>query len=191
MEKSLEQQASNCLKIVLFGPESTGKTTLAKQLADHYKTLWVPEFMREYLQKKWDLHQEKVSKADLLPIAFGQMKTENEAALKCTNLLLCDTNLLEIKVYSEYYYKGFCPPKIKKAALSNNYVLYFLTAIDTVWEADDLRDRPEEREKLFRIFEAELIKNSLLFQTLEGSEPERMKAAIETIDELLMKNKKC
>lgn len=190
MEKSLEQQASNCLKIVLFGPESTGKTTLAKQLADYYETLWVPEFMREYLQKKWDLNQEKVSKSDLLPIAFGQMKIENEAALICKNLLLCDTNLLEIKVYSEYYYNGFCPPEIKNATLNNRYDFYFLTAIDTVWEADDLRDRPEEREKLFRIFETELIKNNLPFKILEGSEPERMKAAVKTIDELL-KNKKC
>lgn len=190
MEKTLEQQASNCLKIVLFGPESTGKTTLAKQLAEYYKTLWVPEFMREYLQEKWDMHQVKVSKEDLLPIAFGQMKTENEAALKCTNLLFCDTNLLEIKVYSEYYYNG-CPPIIKKAALKNSYHLYFLTAIDTVWEADDLRDRPEERDKLFRIFETELIKNNLPFQILEGSEPERKKAAVKTIDELLKGIKKC
>lgn len=191
MEKSLEQQASNCLKIVLFGPESTGKTTLATQLADHYKTLWVPEFMREYLQNKWDLEKKTVSKEDLLPIALGQIKTENEAALKSKKLLFCDTNLLEIKVYSEYYYDGFCPSEIKNAALKNSYDLYFLTAIDTVWEADDLRDRPEDREKLFRIFEAELIKNKLPFQVLIGSEPERMKTAVGTIDELLKKNQKC
>ena len=60
MEESLKQEASNCLKIVLFGPESTGKTTLAKHLAEHFKTLWVPEYMRGYLQQKWDSEGEKM-----------------------------------------------------------------------------------------------------------------------------------
>ena len=55
MEKTLNQQPSTCLKVVLFGPESTGKTTLARQLANHFDTLWVPEYMREYLQEKWDV----------------------------------------------------------------------------------------------------------------------------------------
>ena len=55
MEKALEQQPSTCIKVVLFGPESTGKTTLSKALADHFGTLWVAEYAREYLQNKWDL----------------------------------------------------------------------------------------------------------------------------------------
>ena len=58
MEKSLAQVNNNCLKVVLFGPESTGKSTLAKKLADHYNTQWVPEYARAYLQKKWDDKQE-------------------------------------------------------------------------------------------------------------------------------------
>ena len=57
MEKTLEQEHSDCIKVVLFGPESTGKTTLSKALADHFDTLWVAEYAREYLQNKWDLEQ--------------------------------------------------------------------------------------------------------------------------------------
>ncbi|MCB0468427.1 MAG: ATP-binding protein, partial [Aequorivita sp.] len=62
------------IKVVLYGPESTGKTTLAEQLAEHYRTQWVPEFMRDYLQKKWDSEKKLVEKKDLIPIAKGQLQ---------------------------------------------------------------------------------------------------------------------
>ena len=73
MEEKLKQQPADCIKIVLFGPESTGKTTLSKQLAAHYETLWVPEFARDYLQEKWDREKKVCEPHDLLPIAIGQM----------------------------------------------------------------------------------------------------------------------
>ena len=176
------------IKVVLYGPESTGKTTLAKQLAEHYNTLWVPEFMREYLQKKWDSEKKLVTKEDLIPIAKGQLKLENEAAQQVENLLICDTNLLELKVYSEYYYNGFCPSEIKNEATKNNYSIYLLTYIDTPWEADDLRDRPENREEMFRTFEAELKKQGFRYKILMGTEKKRFETAVKIIDALLKKN---
>lgn len=185
MEKTLKQQPSNCLKIVLFGPESTGKTTLAKQLAEYYNTLWVPEYMREYLQKKWDDKKEKCTKEDLVPIAIGQMTAENKAAARVNQLLFCDTNLLEIKVYSEYYYDGFCPTEIEKYALENTYDFYFLTDIDTEWQFDDLRDRPDERKKMFRIFESQLIIKYLQHEILRGDQDERFDLAVKMIEKLL------
>src|SRR5690554_540983 len=100
MEETLKQQDSNCLKVVLFGPESTGKTILAKQLAAHYNTLWVPEFSRSYAEEK-SKHNEVLTKDDVLPIAIGQMALENSLAKQVESLLICDTNLLETKVYSE------------------------------------------------------------------------------------------
>ncbi len=181
-------QPTELIKVVLYGPESTGKTTLAKQLAEHYNTLWVPEYMREYLQKKWDQEKKLVSKEDLLPIAEGQMKLEIKASGKVKNLLICDTNLLELKVYSEYYYNGFCPPEIKKEATKNKYSIYFLTYIDTPWDPDILRDRPNNREEMFRIFEAELKKQNFPYKILKGNEMERFKRAVKIIDELLKKN---
>jgi nicotinamide riboside kinase len=78
MEKNLRQLKSSCLKIVLFGPESSGKTTLSKELANHYKTLWVKEYARDYLQKKWNVEKKVCELEDLIPIAIGQIKLENE-----------------------------------------------------------------------------------------------------------------
>lgn len=188
MEKKPEHtrnQTNQLIKVVLFGPESTGKTTLAKQLAKQYKTLWVPEFMREYLQKKWDETQQKVAVNDLIPIAKGQLNLEKQASQQVDNLLICDTNLLELKVYSEYYYNGFFPSELNAEATKNNYSIYLLTYIDTPWEMDDLRDRPENRAEMFRRFEAELKTHNFPYQILKGNETERLNKAVEIIDALL------
>jgi NadR type nicotinamide-nucleotide adenylyltransferase len=186
MEKTLEQQSENCLKVVLFGPESTGKTTLAMALATHYRTKWVPEYMRTYLQKKWDESKLICTIEDLLPIATGQMLSENILSDLANEVLFCDTNLLEVKVYSEYYFDGLCPPEIEMAALLNNYDLYFLTYIDTPWEEDDLRDRQYDRSTLFRMFEKELVKLNLPHKILKGNNNTRLQAAIEVVDSLLL-----
>jgi len=187
MEKTLEQQPGNCLRIVLFGPESSGKTTLAKQLASYFKAPWVPEYMREYLQEKWDTKNEQITRDDLLPIARGQMILENDAAAGSDTLLFCDTNLLELKVYSQFYYDGFCPSEILKACSINHYDHYLLTHIDTPWEVDDLRDRPYEREKLFRIFEKELQQNEVPYTLLKGNEKERFEKATQILATLKIK----
>lgn len=185
MEEKLKQLPSKCLKIVLFGPESTGKTTLAGQLADHYNTVWVSEYMRRYLQDKWDQEQKTCEPLDLIPIAIGQMKLENEAAQSIDSVLICDTNLLEIKVYSEVYYSGYCDPLIEKYAIENTYDLYFLTYIDTPWEADNLRDKPNDREMMFNTFWQALENSNKPYVILKGSERERLKIAIEHINNLL------
>jgi HTH-type transcriptional repressor of NAD biosynthesis genes len=184
MEETLEQQPSDIIKIVLFGPESTGKTTLARDLAVHFGTEWVPEYMRDYAQEKWDDRKEKIVKADLLPIAEGQLAMENMKVEMARRYLFCDTDLRELKVYSEYYYDGFCPEEIRKAVKNNHYHLYLLTDIDTPWEADDLRDRPQDRITLFRIFENELKKNSLPYVVVSGDKEARLKKAIELTEKL-------
>lgn len=186
MEKTLKQQPSSCIKIVLFGPESTGKTTLAKALAAHYKTAWVPEYMRAYLQEKWDASKEICAKEDLLPIAHGQMTSENNMSELAGEVLFCDTNLLELKVYSEYYFDGFCPQEIQSFATKNEYTFYFLTYIDTPWEDDDLRDRPYDRSTLFRMFEKELINQKLPYKVLKENNHARLQSAIEAVDSLLL-----
>jgi NadR type nicotinamide-nucleotide adenylyltransferase len=186
MEKTLEQHPVNLIKVVLFGPESTGKTTMSELLAKHYDTVWVAEYARVYLQDKWNNERKTCEDADLIPIARGQIALENELALKADRILICDTDLLETKVYSEEYYGGFVHPDLDKYALKNQYDLYLLTNIDTPWEADDLRDRPDQRQEMYKAFENTLIKYKRPFIKLDGSIKERMKLATAAIDKLLL-----
>ena len=185
MEEKLKQEPSNIVKVVLFGPESTGKTTLSEQLARHYNTVWVPEYAREYLQNKWNEERKTCEAQDLLPIAEGQIRLENHLTKKATNLLICDTDLLETKVYSEAYYLGYCEPLLEKYALQNQYNLYFLTYIDIPWEKDDLRDKPNEREQMFEYFRSTLIKYNRPFTLLKGDKKMRLATAIKHINNLL------
>ena len=187
MEEKYRQEPSNVLKVVLFGPESTGKTTLSEQLARHYHTVWVPEYARDYLQDKWNNERKTCEPHDLLPIAEGQMRLENKLTKKATDILVCDTDLLETKVYSEAYYVGDCDPILEKYALENSYDLYLLTYIDIPWEADDLRDKPNEREQMFNYFKDTLEKYGKNFITLKGNKKERLHKAINHIDTLLHK----
>ncbi len=185
MEEKLGQKPSNILKVVLFGPESTGKTTLSEQLARHYHTVWVPEYAREYLQEKWTNESKTCEPKDLLPIAEGQIALENDLTTKATDVLICDTDLLETKVYSEAYYIGHCDPVLEKYALRNQYDLYLLTYIDVPWVGDDLRDKPEEREMMFGHFKEALEKYKRNFIILKGNKKERLRTAVSQIDQLL------
>ena len=185
MEKKLRQKPINLVKVVLFGPESTGKTTLSNQLARHYHTVWAPEFAREYLQDKWNNERKTCEASDLIPIAKGQMKLENKLAKKADKILICDTDLLETKVYSEEYYGGFVDPSLDEAAKENTYDLYLLTYIDTPWEADDLRDRPELRLEMFNAFEKALNTHNRPYILLKGDKETRLKKAVAAIDKIL------
>ncbi len=187
MEKKLRQQEANIIKVVLFGPESTGKTTLSRQLAEHYNTVWAPEYARKYLQKKWNNERKTCENSDLVPIAIGQMKSENKLAKRADKILICDTDLLETKVYSESYYGGIVDVNLNKYAIKNQYDLYFLTNIDTPWEADDLRDKPNERKKMFNTFENALKKYNRPYIILSGDKKTRLKTAVNAIDKLLSK----
>ncbi len=187
MEEELKQQPSNCIKVVLFGPESTGKTFLAKTLADHYKTFLVSEFSRIYAEEKAG-KGETLSKDDVLVIAKGQMDLENKLSKLADILLICDTDLLETKVYSEAYYNGYSPDVLNKLAVENYYNLYFLTNIDIPWEADGIRDRPYKRKEIFQAFESALIESKKKYVILSGTKDERLKLAVSHIDKLLKDN---
>jgi len=188
MENNLRQEEANIVKVVIFGPESTGKTTISQQLARHYNTVWVAEYAREYLQDKWNNTRKTCENDDLIPIAEGQIRLENDLAKRADKVLICDTDLLETKVYSQEYYGGFVDPKLDEAAKENHYDLYLLTYIDTPWEADDLRDRPELRKEMFDAFEKSLIDHNKNYILLKGTKQTRLNTAIQAIDKLLKKH---
>lgn len=182
MEENLKQQPTTAIKITLFGPESTGKTTLAKQLADHFETVWAPEFARDYLQEKWNKTQKICEPEDLLPIAIGQTKLENDTLLTANKFLFSDTNLLVTKVFSEVYY-NFCDPVLDKAARKHKYDLFFLTDVDVPWEKDDLRDKQLDRMMTFEVFKNALIANEKPFITLSGNKEERFQKAVRIVND--------
>ena len=183
MDKNLQNE-NLCLKIVLYGPECTGKTTLAKLLANHYKSEWVPEFAREYLQKKWNKFQKVCTKKDLPVIVSGQLKMENKKISKAKKYLFCDTNILVTRIWSETHFKGYCDPEIIKLSEQLSYDYYLLTSIDFPWKKDDLRDRPNDREKMFSYFKDVLDNNNKPYSVIKGSIEERLTDSIKIINNL-------
>ncbi len=188
MEENLKQQPTEIIKIAMYGPESTGKTTLASQLADEFNTNWIPEFARDYLQEKWNSKQEICSQDDLIPIAIGQTHHENEALKKANKILFCDTNLLATKVFSDMYF-NHCDAILERAAKKHKYDLIFLTDIDIPWEKDDLRDKPNDRENVLAIFEKALIDFEKPYIKLSGNKQERFEKASKIITDFLRAKK--
>lgn len=181
MEKNLTQSATEIIRVAFVGPECTGKTTLSQLLAQHFQTTWVAEYMRTYLQKKWDETKSLCTWDDLLPIALGQISSENEQLTKANRYLFCDTNLLELVIYSYIYY-GKCMPEIEKYALENQYDIVFLTYIDVPWQADDLRDRPNQRAFMFDKFRQMLDKYQKPYTILKGNLQERKEKVLDVLN---------
>ncbi len=185
MEENFKQLPTSIIKIAIYGPESTGKTTLSKQLATHFNDEWVPEFARDFLQEKWNKSKEICTEEDLIPIAIGQVKLENEAILKAKKFLFCDTNLLVTKVFSDIYYNR-CNANLAQAAREHEYDLIFLTNVDVPWEPDDLRDKPNDREITFKRFENAIIANKNPYVTLHGDATSRFEKAVKIINDLVL-----
>ena len=181
----IKQEPSSVIRVVVFGPESTGKTTLCKDLAAHYKTLWVPEFARTFLQDKWDKKKEVCTLEDLITIAQGQMIAENSALSESNKILFCDTNVLVTEIWSETHFDGYCDPIIKEATKQVHYDLYLLTEIDIPWVLDDLRDRPNDRKLMFNFFENRLKTQKFNYKYINGSRENRIKQATTAIDILI------
>lgn len=182
MEKNLEQQSRSRIKIVVFGPESTGKTTLAKQLATHYNAAYVPEYARIYAEEKRQKGEVLTSK-DVLPIAKGQLRLECKADENA--LLICDTDILETITYARIYYPEYKSKTLEKYVGKSTANFYFLTYIDTPWEADGIRDLPHKREETFLEFQQTLETYNQPYKLLKGNMETRFQKAVETIDKLL------
>jgi NadR type nicotinamide-nucleotide adenylyltransferase len=171
---------SKLKKIAITGPESTGKSMIAQQLADHYRTVWVPEFSRVYL-----LHQEHpYNYNDILEIAKGQLKSEGALAKIARKLYFADTELLVTKIWCDVKF-GKCHQWIRDHLEKQDYDLYLLMDIDLPWEYDQLREDPHQRKLLFDLYETELKSRNVNYRVVRGIDDERFKNALSFVSEFL------
>jgi NadR type nicotinamide-nucleotide adenylyltransferase len=186
-------------KIVVIGPESTGKSTLCAQLAEHYQTLWVPEYAREYLEENGTDY----SYNDLLTIAKGQVKLEEEisnqlSAVSSQRLaqniehrtshiphLFIDTDMYVMKVWCEFVFNQ-CHNWILNQIATRHYDAYLLCDIDLPWIKDKLREYPDikMREKLYHFYKDLMIHQSLPWCIISGDKEKRLNKAIHFIESL-------
>jgi NadR type nicotinamide-nucleotide adenylyltransferase len=168
-------------RVVVTGSESTGKTTLARNLARHFGTTWVPEFVREYLDEKMLATGLPLDASDVEPIARGQIAVQDRALTKACGLIFLDTDLVSTTVYARHYY-GECPAWIEQAARERRADLYLLCDIDVPWVSDPQRDRPHLREHMHALFVGELESLGARFVTIRGTWQERFEAAAAAVN---------
>lgn len=168
-------------KVAIIGPECTGKTDLSKFLAGHFKTDWVPEYARAYLDKL----NRSYEQSDLLKIANGQLRVEDEWYQSANRVLICDTNLIVIKVWSEDKF-GDVDEEILKKMNARHYDLNLLTDIDVPWEEDPLREHPGRREHFWKVYQHEAIASKIPTVIISGSREERRKKAVAAIENILV-----
>lgn len=183
-------------KIVILGPESTGKSTLCAQLAAHYASGWVKEYAREYLLANGTDY----TFDNLLEVARGQLQLEDhtvsqlaaEEARKVpedrfTHLpVFIDTDMYVLKVWCEFVFDR-CHHWILNRIVERKYDLYLLCNIDLPWVKDELREYPdlETREKLYHHYYDIMVNQDVPWVIIQGSYDERLQRAIEAVDKLL------
>lgn len=181
-------------KIVIIGPESTGKSTLCEQLAQHYETTWCPEFAREYLLTNGTNYEFD----DLLTIAKGQLALEDEYTdnLERNSLplleeggsipLFIDTDMYVMKVWCEFVFNN-CHRFVLDQILERKYDLYLLCNIDLPWVKDELREYPDlhTRKKLYSIYKDIMINQPIPWVDISGANEERLLKAITAVDKIL------
>lgn len=167
-------------RIVVTGSESTGKTTLAQSLAEHFGVPWIPEFARDYAEEKG----EPLSADDVEPIAAGQIAREDEAFDNIDGLVILDTDVVSTAVYAEHYY-GAVPEWIERAAQERLADLYLLCDIDLPWVADLVRDAQHQRRHVHAAFVDRLTKLAAAFRVVSGTAwpDQRLAHAITQIEE--------
>jgi NadR type nicotinamide-nucleotide adenylyltransferase len=168
------------IRVVLIGSESTGKTVLARELADHYSAELVPEFVRDFAVRK----AAPIELADTDAIARGQMALEAEHAARAARLLIQDTDLLSTVVYSGHYY-GECPAWISDIARERKPDLYLLLEIDVPWVPDDVRDRETRREEMQQLFRDAVARSDVKYAVIQGTWEQRSLLARAAIDKLI------
>lgn len=168
-------------KIAVVGPESTGKSTISAQLADHYNTVWVPEYAREYCAAL----TEPCTWQDEINMFRGQLELEKEILPQAKNILICDTTFITVKIWSDHVL-GDTPQEVLDELPRHPYDLYLLMDIDLPWQDDPLRDFPHMREYFMDVWHKELKALDADYHLISGSDEERLQNAIDKIDKALI-----
>ncbi|HVS92063.1 MAG TPA: ATP-binding protein [Mucilaginibacter sp.] len=173
----LRPPTSDLLKIAIVGPESTGKSTMSSFLAEHYQTVWVPEFARDYCAAlnappTWQ---------DEINMFYGQVALEEEYLPKANNLLICDTTFITVKIWSDYTF-GRSPQEVLDELPKRLYDFYLLLNIDLPWEEDPLRDFPHLREHFMEVWHKELKELNADYVTISGTGQDRYDNAVKAIN---------
>ena len=168
-------------KILITGPESTGKSTLCTALADHFDTVWIKEYAREYLNTN-GLHYVE---SDLLAIAKEQFKQQNSALPQAVDFLFCDTGLEVIKVWSDYKYHQ-CHPWITHHMKEQQFDLVLLCDIDIPWEYDELREYPDplQRQSFLQLYKKELTALYGHYHLISGTVQQRIDRTLTLLQQL-------
>lgn len=179
-----QENKTSLKKIAVVGPESTGKSTIAKFLAEEFKTLYVPEYSRYYCQ---DLNRQYTLQ-DELNMFHGQVALE-EALTTVTkrDILICDTTFLTVKIWCDHLFNE--TPKIVVDKINTtHYDLYLLMDIDLPWEDDILRDFPQKRDHFMRVWKKELNAINGNYQVIPGRGTERLNNALKCVKQFLKKS---
>ncbi len=169
-------------KVVVLGPESTGKSTLCEQLSSHYDTIFCPEFAREFLAGKTG----KYNYGDLLDIAKGQIYLEDKLLADARNgLYFIDTDMYVMKIWCEVAFHN-CHNWILRQIAERKYDLFLLCDVDLPWVPDELREYPElkVRQRIFKMYEDVLQNAGSQWVTISGTFSERFDLAVAHIDAL-------
>lgn len=167
-------------RVCVFGPESTGKSTLAADLARHFRTTAVPEYARIHLEEQGG----DLAEADIGRIARGQVALEDALALNANRVLICDTDLVLTTIWSRWLFGG-CEDWIEETAARRQYDLYLVTDVDVPWVADQVRYLPEERHSFFERCVATLESLGRPYVVIRGDWEARWQTARDAVAALL------
>ena len=168
------------IKVAVIGPECTGKSELSAFLASHFKTEWVPEYARGFMDKL----VRPYIQSDLLTIAHGQLRVEDEFMRDANKVLICDTNLYVIKVWSMFKF-GACDDEILQYIAHRKYDLYLLTYVDIPWEDDPQREHPGKRQELYDLYLNEMKNQPVPFVEIKGDRETRRNMAVEAVGRIV------
>ena len=183
----MHQASNKLLKIVVIGPESTGKSTLCESLSKHFETDWCREYARDFLLE----HGTNYTFDDLLKVAEGQLLSEEACVSKMhdqqRSMVFIDTDMYVMKVWCEFVF-GKCHPFILNQIIDRKYDGYLLCKPDLPWVKDELREYPDvkTRELLYHHYKDLLINQSTPWFEVNGVDPMRTSNAIDWVEKLRM-----